>query len=130
MKTDLITFWLTNISNRNISLADLNLTVNSFTSINLMDKKHYQYTIDQLQKSVTSGSIFSKRNKLVIRKIAPTILKMNIPLLKETFIETRARSIYSIKEENYEELNISDEQFAKDNADIVELDEKPLLKKV
>lgn len=130
MKTEPLTFWLTNLSNRNISLTDLNLTVKAYSSINLLDKRHYQYTIEQLQKSVESGSVFKKRDRLVVRRVAPEILKANVPLLRETFIPTRERSTFAIKEENYEELNISDEQFAKDNADIIELDGKPLLQKV
>ena len=121
-------FWITNISNRNVSLADLNLTVKSFSSINLLDKKHYSFTKDQLLKSEASGSIFNKRNKIVVRKIAPTIINMNIPMVVETYIPSRERSIYSIKEEKYEELNMSDEDFAKDNADMVELDSiKPII---
>lgn len=129
MKTDPITFWLTNFSNRNISLADLNLTIKAYGSINLLDKKHYKYTLEELKKSEESGSIFKKRDKLTIRKVAPTIIVPNLPLLSETFIQSRERSIFIIKEDNYEELNVSDEEFAKDNADIIELDVKPLLKK-
>lgn len=128
MKTEAPTFWLTNISNRNVSLTDLNLTVKAYSSVNLLDKKHYQYTPEQLVKSAESGSIFKKRNKLVVRKIAPEILKANVPLSRETFIPSRERSMLVIKEENYEELNVSDEQFAQENADIVELDSKPIKK--
>lgn len=119
-------FWLTNISNRNISLADLNLTIKAFSSINLLDNKHYQYNLKQLEKSEQQGSIFKKRNRLKVRKVAPEILKMNVPFIKETYIPSRERSVLEIKEEEYEELAISDEQFAKDNADIIQLDEKPL----
>ena len=122
------TFWVTNISNRNVSLADLNLTIKAFSSINLLDKKHYSFTKEQLLKSETSGSIFNKRNKIVVRKIAPAIIKMNMPMIAETYIPSRERSVYSIKEEKYEELNMSDEDFAKENADIVELDSiKPVI---
>ena len=123
------TFWLTNISSMNVSLSDLNLTVKAYSSINLLDTRHYQYTLEQLQKSAASGSIFKKRNKLVVRKIAPEILKANVPLMRETFIPTRERSTLSIKEEKYEELNVSDEEFAKENADTAELDNKPLIVK-
>jgi hypothetical protein len=126
MKTEAPTFWLTNISNRNVSLTDLNLTVKAYSSVNLLDKRHYQYTPEQLIKSAESGSLFKKRNKLVVRKIAPEILKANVPLSRETFIPSRERSMLVIKEENYEELNVSDEQFAQENADIVELDSKPI----
>lgn len=130
MKTEAPTFWVTNISPRNVSLADLNLTIRAFSSVNLLDKKHYQYTLEQLQKSVEAGSIFKKRDKIIVRKIAPEVLKANVPLTRETFIPSRERSIFSIKEEKYDELNLSNEEYAKENADIVILDEKPLIKKV
>lgn len=128
MKPEAPTFWLTNISNRNVSLADLNLTVKAYSSVNLLDMKHYQYNKEQLIKSAESGSIFKKRDKLIVRKVAPEVLRANIPMIRETFIPSRERSILIIKEENYEELNVSDEQFAQENADIVELDNKPLKK--
>jgi hypothetical protein len=121
-------FWVTNISNRNVSLADLNLTIKAFSSINLLDKKHYSFKIEQLLASEAFGSIFNKRNKIVVRKVAPTIMCMNIPMIEETYIPSRERSIYSIKEEKYEELNMSDEDFAKENADMAELDSiKPVI---
>jgi hypothetical protein len=114
-------FWITNISNRNVSLADLNLTVNAYCSINLLDKKHYYYTAEQIEKSVNNGSIFRKRDKIIIRKFAPTFTKANLPYIKEAYIPSRGKSVLNIKEEKYEELNISDEQFAENSTD---LDEK------
>lgn len=122
-------FWLTNFSGMNVSLTDLNLTVKAYSSVNLLDKKHYQYTLEQLEKSAESGSIFKKKGKLIVRKIAPEVLKANIPLTRETFIPTRERSTLAIKEEHYEELNVSDEDFAKENADTAEMDTKPLISK-
>lgn len=130
MKPELPAFWLTNFSNRNVSLADLNLTVKAFSSINLLDKKHYDYTLEQLEKSRKEGSIFAKRTMLKVREVAPIVTKMNVPFDRETFIPTRERSTFSIKEEHYDELNLSDEDFAKENADIVALDTKPLPPKV
>lgn len=123
-------FWVTNISNRNVSLADLNLTIKAFSSVNLLDKKHYSFTIEQLLQSEAIGSIFNKKNKIVVRKVPPQTIKMNVPTLSETYIPSRERSVYSIKEEKYEELNLSDEDFAKENADIIELDNiKPIISK-
>ncbi len=130
MKKEAITFWVTNISNRNVSLADLNLTIKAYASVNLLDMRHYQYKIEQLKTSVESGSIFKKRDKIIVRKVAPEVLKANVPLTRETFIPTRERSLLSIKEENYEELNVSDEEFAKDNADTADADTKPMIQKV
>jgi hypothetical protein len=137
MKKEEPTFWVTNISNMNVSLADLNLTVKAFSSVNLLDKKHYYYTQEQLTKSFESGSIHKKRDKIIVRKVAPEILKANVPLTRETFIPTRERSLLAIKEENYEELNLSeedqkksDEMFAKENADTADADTKPMIQKV
>ncbi len=113
-------FWLTNICNRNVSIADLNLTIKAFSSVNLLDKKHYYYTLEQLQKSATSGSIFKKRKILSVRQVDPVIMKMNVPLANETYINNRQRSILDIKEESYEELSLSDEQFAAENSDLAE----------
>lgn len=117
-------FWVTNICNRNVSLADLNLTIKAFSSVNLADDKHYHYTLEELEKSAQSGSLFKKRNVIYVRKVPPTMIKVGIPLARETFLPSRERSVFSIKEENYEELNISDEQFASENAEIAELDSK------
>lgn len=124
------TFWVTNISPMNVSLADLDLTIKAYSSVNLLDKRHYEYTLEQLERSYKSGSIFKKRDRIIKRNIAPEILKANVPLTRETFIPSREKSLLNIKEEHYEELNVSDEEFAKANADIVELDNKPLPKKV
>lgn len=132
-----ITFWLTNCCNRNISLADLNLTIKAFSSINLMDKKHYSYNLEQLFKSATKGSIFNKRRMLSIRQVNPVVSVMNIPFNRETFIPTRERSILTIEESNYDELRVAtddfnkeNEKFAEDNADLVALDEKLVQNKV
>jgi hypothetical protein len=123
------TFWLTNISDRNVSLADLNLTIKAFSSVNLLDKKHYSYTEEQLLDSVAKGSVFKKRNKIVVRNNPPKQTVMNLPYVQETYIPTRQRSLLNIKDEKYEELSVSDEAFANENAEIAEQDRLPLLKK-
>lgn len=115
-------FWVSNISNRNVSLADLNLTIRAMTSVNLLDVRHYSYTLQQLLTSAQSGSLFNKKDKIVIRQVAPQYKKAVIAFNKEGIIPSRERSVLSIKEEIYEELNISDEDFAKANADLADLD--------
>jgi hypothetical protein len=115
-------FWITNISNRNVSLADLNLTIKAFSSVNLLDGKHYSYSLERLLASASSGSLAKKKDKLVVRQIAPELTRKNVVINRETAIPSRERSTYSIKEEKYEELNISDEDFAKENADTAQMD--------
>lgn len=119
-KKSKIFFWVTNISKRNVSLADLNVTIKALSSVNLLDDKHYHYTLDQLQKSATTGSLFKKRHFLSVRKVEPEIIKMNIPLINETYIQTRQRSVLEIQEKLYEELSLTDEQFASENSDLAE----------
>lgn len=113
----------------NVSLADLNLTIKAYSSVNLMDKKHYSYTLSQLETSLKSGSLFKKRNKIVPRTVPPEIIKNNLPISYDTFIPSRERSILSIKEEKYEELNVSDEAFAEDSIETAVLDAEPLFVK-
>jgi hypothetical protein len=120
-------FWVTNISSRNVSLADLNLTIKAYSSVNLLDTKHYDYTLQQLEQSKSSGSIAAKKDKIKVCPGAPQVTKMNVPFIQETYIPSRERSTYIIKEEYYEELNLSDEQFAEENAEIAEQDRQPLV---
>jgi hypothetical protein len=115
-------FWVTNICNRNVSLADLNLTIKAFSSVNLLDNKHYNYTIEQLERSSLNGSLSKKSKIIAIRKVEPEVMRPNVPQLNETYIPSRDRSIFTIKEEKYEELNFSDEDFANQNAELAESD--------
>jgi hypothetical protein len=120
-------WWVTNISNRNVSLADLNLTVKAYSSANLLDQRHYSYTYEQLEASKNTGSIAKKSDKIKVREVPPEVMKMNIPFSRETYIPNRERSTFEIKNDNYDELNVSDEQFAEENADTADLDTKPLI---
>lgn len=119
-------FWVTNISNRDVSLADLNLTIRAFTSINLLGRR-YHYTLEQLNNSVASGSIFKKRNKIFKRSVPPTLINMNVTGVDENaIIPSRERSVLDIKEEKYEELSVSDEDFAKESAELSDSDLAPI----
>lgn len=112
-------FWITNISNKNIILADLNLTINAYKSVNLLSK-HYHFTLEEIERSVKSGSLFKRKDKIKIRETAPKEEHIFIKEDKNTIIPERTKSIYFVKEEHYEELDISDEKFAEENADFNE----------
>lgn len=126
------TFWVTNTSKSNVTLADLAINIPAFRTVNLMDSKHYSYTLEQLKKSAESGSIFKKRNKIQVRQDCPEIpagkyidlknIKESILVNHNTNIPSRERSTLIIKEEKYEELQISDEDFASENAETAEMD--------
>src|SRR5271165_2022505 len=115
-------FWITNTSNRAISLADLGICIYPMRSINLLDKDHYRHiTKEQLIKSASSGSLFAKNKYVVVRKVAPgTPMKTYIPLQEDATFPTRQRSVIEIEKITYEELNVSDDEYAEENADIAE----------
>jgi len=123
-------FWITNMSPMNVTLADLALNIKAFSSINLLDSRHYKYTLEQLLKSKESGSLFKKRDKIVVRNVPPPDPeKSKVPIVYGSIIPDRTRSLFNINEEEYEELKVStedqkkqDEIYAQENADLAELD--------
>jgi uncharacterized protein YqgQ len=126
-------FWITNISPRNVTLADLATNIKAFTSVNLLDDRHYAYTMEQLEKSMKSGSIFKKKDIIKVRDIPPVIEKKQWTETDEkSSMPTRAKSILEIKEQDYlenvsgdsnpEEQKKFDEQLARTNADLEDED--------
>ena len=113
-------FWVANMSNKDVSLGDLYLTIRAYASVNLLNKKHYYYTWKQIYDSVTSGSIFKKKDKIIPRKLPPKVQRLTITIDKESAVPGREKSIFEFKEEKYEELDLSDEKFAEENADLVD----------
>jgi hypothetical protein len=105
------TFWVTNISNKNVTLTDLYISIKANSSVNLLSK-HYSFTLEQLEKSHASGSIYTKRDKIVKRKVPPpppeeTVLKIDV----NSIVPSKPRSIFEIKHQRYVELEISDEEY-------------------
>lgn len=113
-------FWVTNISSKAISLADLGIHIYPMRSVNLLDKNHYRnITEEQLIKSASSGSIFIKNKYVVVRKVAPgTPMKNILTVQEDATFPTRKRSNVEIEKIVYDELNISDDDYAEENADI------------
>lgn len=109
-------FWIINITKLNISLADLNVTIKPYSSINLLDIKHYSLTKDQLDKSLKSGSLYNKRDKVKLRNGSPKVNKINLVMSKD-IMPTRERSLYNIKEEYYEELNLDDDKYMEESVE-------------
>lgn len=121
-------FWITNISTNNISLSDLNITLNSYTSVNLLDKRHQYLTVDEIRDSLEKGALskYIKMRKIVIRHSAPIIFKNEMRIAEGAIIPDRHMSIFEINHKDYEELDITDEEFAAENADTADLDSQPL----
>ena len=105
----------------NVCLRDLNLTVKARSSINLMDLKHYRYTLEQLQKSAESGSLYRKSDKIKVCNVAPTFRSKRIQLSKEPLarINNPLFSTATVVEEKFEELLDNDIEMASDIADII-----------
>jgi leucyl-tRNA synthetase len=108
-------FWITNVSNMNVSLSDLGITVPAGRSWNLLDSKHFKFTLEQLEKSNTSGSIFKKRDKIRHGTQHHQVVK-NKKELSTQPIQIRKRSAVKIDNSKFDEGDwmFSDEQFAEE----------------
>lgn len=118
MKKDLPEFWVTNISKLNVSLGDLRFSIPAGKSFNLLDSKHFHYTLEQLQKSAESGSLFKKRDKIILRKNSPlndhNVIKLEVSSVP---FPHRKRTTIKVEHKVYEELQLSDEKFAEEFSD-------------
>lgn len=118
-------FWITNVSKRDVSLADLNVTIRSFTSVNLLDSKHYQLTESQIQNSLNGGSLAKKSDKIKLRLAPPPSNKATSILKQETALPSRARSGIPTIVPQYDELDVSDDAIAEELAETAEQDRQP-----
>jgi hypothetical protein len=108
-------FWVTNISNCNVSLRDLGITIPSNKCVNLLNSKHYIFNINQLELSAASGSLYKKRDKLLVRQIAPEkpiSSGIHVSKLPRFVAQNRIRTKILVEDVKYEELEISEEKFA------------------
>lgn len=118
-------FWIANISNMNVSLGDLGLTVPARRSMNLLDNRHHSFNKEQLLASAATGSLFKKRDKIVIRKVAPIIeTRQIVEVDHNATVPSRRRSVVQIEEIHYEELDVTDDVFAAEAADFTDQDYK------
>lgn len=107
------TFWVTNFSDRNVTLSDLYISINAGSSVNLLDTKHYKFTEEQLLKSEASGSLFNKRHLVRHRKVPPQMIpKAKITYDPNAVLPLRTVSTYEIKNQTYEELNVGEDPLA------------------
>lgn len=114
-----IEFWATNISNKNVCMRDLALTIPANSSVNLLSK-YYLFTLEQLELSAVSGSLYNKRDKILIRQTKPEEpIKSGIMVSKmPRFVaQNMVRTKIIVEDIKYEELNLSEEEFANDMTD-------------
>ncbi len=108
-------FWITNISEKNVCLADLALTIPAKRHMNLLDSKHFYYTEELLAKSKETGSLFKKRHLIKIREVAPDEpIKAGKYISKEPLFMKNIRAGIEIVEPYFEELQVSEEKFVDD----------------
>lgn len=109
-------FWITNITKMNVCLSDLRLTVPARRSMNLLDEKHFYYTLEQLEQSAKDGSLFRKNDRIKVRKVPPPEEKnfSGIYISKEPLFlaQKNLHSQVVIEEPKFEELEISETEFA------------------
>lgn len=128
-------FWITNTSKNLVSLGDLGILLQPHQSVNLLDHRHYSISLEQIQSSISSGSIARTNGKVVVRKVpppdptkiyrGPSTLKLN----EAGDFPSFTRSILEHTEFDYEALQITDDEYAKENADLAEEDDLGRFKK-
>lgn len=107
-------FWVVNISKKNVSLSDLALTIPAGRRLNLLDSKHFHYTLEQLEQSKTSGSLLKKNHLVKVVDHVPRPIEIIKHELSTEPRQVPKRSNVKIVETEYEELMISDEKFAQE----------------
>jgi len=124
MKKDkLDSFWITNITKKAHHLTDIGVLIYPMRSINLLDKRHYQLTRLQLDKSRETGSLFAKKDAVIVRKVAPdTGAPVYVPFKEDAIYPTKQRSSIELENIKYEELDVSDDEYAAENADTAQTD--------
>lgn len=126
--------WITNISRkRDISIGDLRLTIRIGQSINLLDKKHFKYTEEQIRTSIEKGSLFLRRDVIKVREVAPVVFNMKLEVQQSDRSNLRhMRKYIPVDKPVYEELDFDDynddiSKYAEENADLDTIDQTPAL---
>lgn len=149
-----IEFWATNMTKRDVALADLGIIIKKMTRVNLL--KGWNLTIEQLEDSAKSGSLFKKRKMISVTRVVkkrkidiisssgeknddrpkiqanllrPIRNSVNIVGDKKNFEEIRVEDDVNSESESESQdmFNMSDEQFAIEQADIDVMDRAPVL---
>lgn len=107
-------FWVNNISGKDVMLGDLRVKIPAYRGVNLMDKRHYSYTYEQLKESMQSGSIHAKSAYIKVGKGPPQAMESERRTLSKYPIITKTRSAVKIEEPKFDEFVFSDEEFAEE----------------
>jgi hypothetical protein len=113
--SDKPSFFVINVSNRNVCLSDLALTIPAGRCYDLLND-NFSFTIEQLKASLKDGSLYRKRDKIKIGKGRPEVAEVGRIQMSEYPIITRNRSAIKIEEPVFEDLMLSDEDYANEMA--------------
>lgn len=117
-KSNQDSYWITNISKKAWHLSDLNVIIYPMRSINLLDNRHYSLTRAQIETSKTSGDLLRKSKVVKVRDVAPDYEPPKIlPFKEDAIYPTKQRSAVELENIKYEELELSDDTYAEENAD-------------
>ncbi len=122
-----ITFWVRNVSKMNVCLSDLRLTIPAKSNMNLLSK-HFSYSLDQLLLSLQSGSLFKKRDKIVLRKFPPVandkVIQIDLnsirPSTSKSIVDHVSEVFLDLSEENSTSKEEADAKFAEEMADLAD----------
>lgn len=111
-------FWVINVSNKNVSLSDLNLTIPAHKYFNLLDKKRFLYTEEFLIRSAEKGSLYKKRDKILKCEGKPEFTINKKLELYNLPVERPIRTAVRTEVKKYDELIYTDEQYADDVSEL------------
>jgi hypothetical protein len=76
-------YWIINLSDRDVMLRDLGISIPRSSVWDLLQKKRFYFTREQLEKSAKSGSLYKKRDMIMICKEKPEINDELILIISE-----------------------------------------------
>ena len=121
--------WIVNLTNTHLSLTDVRVTLPPYSTMDILDYRHSSLTVQEVEKSLESGSLFTAQDKkrIRIRQSQPQALPEKTIELSQVSFPNKYRSSVVIEEKHYEELDlfINDEEFAEQNAEMSMLEHEP-----
>ncbi len=100
--------WVTNMTKRDILIGDLGARIPSMKTVDLLDDWHSIYTLERVQKSLESGSLFARKKakQILVRQSAPGQKPPRTLDVSNVSYPNRARSTIKFEEKVFEELEI------------------------
>lgn len=121
--------WVKNLTKMKIVLSDLRYTLQPYRVHDLLDYKHSDLTVEEVEKSLANGSLAKRiaQKKVVIKLTKPEpIVNKQLEVSKLSY-PSRVVSGVTVENKVYKELEIelNDDEFAKENADASIEEHKP-----